>query len=315
MFRYVLSRVLQYVLVLAAASIIIFALVRVGEIDPVSVVLGGKQSSPETIANVRHEFHLDVSAPEQYRIWVTGMLRGDFGKSYKYKQEVSGFILSRLPITAAIVLLAALIAIAVSIPAGIVMAVRQHRWQDTAISVVQLVLVACPPFLTAIIMVWMLYLYRPGAVFTGGTETFSELMGRALLPAVAMSFVMIALLSRIMKTGIAAELRSDYFIAAKAKGMRTRDVILRHCLRNAIIPVITALGMMVGILLVESVLVEEVFSLQGLGTALVEAVKAADYPLVQGITMFMVFVFMTLSTVLDIVYGFIDPRIRKGAAA
>ncbi|MDR1496706.1 MAG: ABC transporter permease [Clostridiales Family XIII bacterium] len=314
MTRYLIGKILQYVLVLIAVSLIIFVLARLSPTDPVSVILGGKQSSQQTIENLRHEFNLDRSAPEQYAIWASGMIRGDFGKSFKYRQQVSDLIAQRLPVTGWMVALAALIAIAVAIPAGIVMAVKQHRWQDTAISVTQLFLVACPPFLTAIIMIWMLYTYAPGIAFTGTAATFPEFLQRIALPAIALSFVMIALLSRIMKTGMAEELRSDYFIAAKAKGMRERDVIMKHCFRNAIIPVITALGTMIGILLVESVLVEEVFSLQGLGSILVEGVTASDYPLVQGITMFMVFIFMTISTILDIAYGIIDPRIRKGKA-
>jgi peptide/nickel transport system permease protein len=314
MTRYLIGKILQYVLVLVAVSLIIFTLVRLSPTDPVSVILGGKQSSQQTIDNLRHEFNLDRSAPEQYALWASGMVRGDFGKSFKYRQQVSDLIAQRLPVTGGMVALAALIAIAVAVPAGIAMAVKQHKWQDTAISVVQLLLVACPPFLTAIIMIWMLYVYAPGVAFTGSISTFPEFLQRILLPAVALSFVMIALLSRIMKTGMTEQLRADYFIAAKAKGMTGRAVIMKHCFRNAIIPVITALGTMVGILLVESVLVEEVFSLQGLGSTLVEAVSASDYPLVQGITMFMVFVFMTISTILDIVYGVIDPRIRKGQA-
>jgi peptide/nickel transport system permease protein len=293
---------------------VIFLLVRLGDVDPVSVVLGGKQSSPQTIENVRREFGLDKSIPEQYINWVKGLLHGEFGKSFKYRQESGQIIFARLPVTLSIVTIAALIAILLSIPAGILMAAKQHKWQDTGISVVQLILVACPPFLTATLMVWMLYLFSPQTAFTGSPRTFSELMERTFLPGVAMSFVMIALLSRIMKSGMTAELKSDYFLAAKAKGLSTAAVMRRHCLRNAIIPVITSLGMMIGILLVESVLVEEVFSLNGLGVALVEAVGASDYPLVQGITMFMVFVFMTISTLLDLLYGVIDPRIRKGKA-
>jgi peptide/nickel transport system permease protein len=278
--------------------------------DPVSVILGGKQSSPETIANIRHDFYLDKSLPEQYKIWVTDVFHGDFGTSFKYRQEVGGLIADRMPVTLGIVILSTLIAIIVSIPTGIFMAIKQHKWQDTGLSVIQLILVACPPFLTALLMIWYLAVHNPTFAFTGSAPTFGAFLMRISLPAVALSFSIIALLSRVMKSSMTNELRSDYFIALKSKGLSSRTILFKHCLRNAIIPLVTILGMEIGIMLVGSVLVESVFSLKGLGSLLVDATRASDYPLVQGITMFMVFIFMTISTFLDIVYGWIDPRVR-----
>jgi peptide/nickel transport system permease protein len=278
--------------------------------DPVAVILGGKQSSQETINNIRHEFYLDKSTPEQYSIWVSGLVQGDFGMSFKYRQEVSGLISSRMPVTLGIVGLAMLISILVSIPAGILIAVKQHRWQDHLLSVVQLILVACPPFLTSIIMIWYLSVHDPTFAFTGSARTAGEFLLRISLPALALSFAVIALLSRVMKAGMVEQLHSEYYMVAKSKGLSPPAIVMRHCIRNAIIPVITVLGMEIGILLVGSVLVESVFSLSGIGTLLVEAVKSSDYPLIQGVTMLMVFIFMTISTILDILYGVIDPRIR-----
>jgi peptide/nickel transport system permease protein len=310
MLAYTGNRLLQYVLVLFAASLIVFALVRLSPTDPVGVILGGKQSSETTINNIRHEFNLDRSIVEQYGIWVSGMFKGNFGKSFKYRQEVGALIAQRLPVTAAIVGLATLIALIVSIPAGVLMAVKQHKWQDTALSVIQLVLVACPTFMTSILMIWFLAVHAPGFAFTGGVSGFLPFLRRISLPALALSFSMIALLARVMKTGMTEELRSEYYTVAKSKGMSRWAVIRKHCFRNATIPLITVLGMEIGILLVGAVLVETVFSLQGLGGILVEAVQSSDYPLVQGVTMLMVFIFMTISMILDIAYGFIDPRIR-----
>jgi peptide/nickel transport system permease protein len=230
--------------------------------------------------------------------------------SFKYRQEVSGLISSRMPVTIGIVGLAMLISILLSIPAGIFMAVKQHRWQDHLLSVVQLILVACPPFLTSIIMIWYLSVHNPTFAFTGSAQTFGEFLMRISLPALALSFAVMALLSRVMKTGMVEQLHSEYYMVAKSKGLGPSAIVMRHCVRNAIIPVITVLGMEIGILLVGAVLVETVFSLSGIGTLLVEAVKSSDYPLIQGVTMLMVFIFMTISTILDILYGVIDPRIR-----
>jgi peptide/nickel transport system permease protein len=313
---YALSKLFQYLLVLVATSIIIFTMVRLGPTDPVAVIVGGKQTSPETIKAIRHEFGLDKSAVAQYWDWITGMLRGDFGMSFEYRQPVGTLIKDRLPVTAGIVVMSMLITVVVAIPTGIVMAVRQHSLLDTGISLVELILVSSPPFLTSILMIWMITVYAPTFSFTGTSETFWAFVQRIFLPSLALAFSLIALNANVMKSGMVEQLHSQFYRVAKAKGLTRAQIVLRHCLRNALIPVVTLLGVEVGILLVGSVLVENVFSLAGLGSILVNAVQKSDYAMVQGITMLLVFVFMTISTALDLIYGLIDPRIRlKGGEA
>lgn len=307
---YIGNRALQYAIVLIASSIIIFFMVRLNPTDPVAVILGGKQTTPETIANIRADFHLDKSYVEQYRIWVFGIFRGDLGMSFKYRQAVSSLIRDRLPVTGGIVILSSLILLLVSIPTGIITAVRQNSALDTVISVIQLILVACPPFLTSILMIWIITLAAPAFPFTGSFTNPGQYFQRIILPSVALAFSMIALTSRIVKSSMVEQIQSNYHMTAVSKGMDPWAVIMGHCFKNAIIPVITVFGTQFGILIVGSVLVESVFSLAGLGSILMEGVKASDYPLVQGITILLVFVFMTISTVLDMVYGIIDPRIR-----
>lgn len=308
--RYIGSKILQYAIVLAVSSIIIFGMVRLNPADPVAVIVGGKQTTPETVENIRREFYLDKSAPEQYKIWLSGIFKGDLGVSFKYRQPVTSLIKERLPVTAGIVILATIISILIAIPTGILTAEKQHSFVDTGISVLQLILVAFPPFLTSILMIWMITLVAPNFSFTGSFTTFGQFLQRISLPAVALSFSMIALTARVMKSSMVEHLQSNYYTVAVSKGLSTRNVVLKHCLKNAIIPVITILGTQIGILIVGAVLVENVFSLAGLGSILIEGIKASDYPLVQGITMLMVFVFMTISTILDVLYGVIDPRIR-----
>ncbi|SBW04126.1 conserved membrane hypothetical protein [uncultured Eubacteriales bacterium] len=308
--RYIGSKILQYAIVLAVSSIIIFGMVRLNPADPVAVIVGGKQTTPETVENIRREFYLDKSAPEQYKIWLSGIFKGDLGVSFKYRQPVASLIKERLPVTAGIIILATIISILIAIPTGILTAEKQHSFIDTGISVLQLILVAFPPFLTSILMIWMITLVAPNFSFTGSFTTFGQFLQRISLPAVALSFSMIALTARVMKSSMVEHLQSNYYTVAVSKGLSTRNVVLKHCLKNAIIPVITILGTQIGILIVGAVLVENVFSLAGLGSILIEGIKASDYPLVQGITMLMVFVFMTISTILDVLYGVIDPRIR-----
>lgn len=308
--KYIGSKILQYAIVLAVSSIIIFGMVRLNPADPVAVIVGGKQTTPETVENIRREFYLDKSTPEQYKIWLSGIFIGDLGVSFKYRQPVASLIKERLPVTAGIIILATIISILIAIPTGILTAEKQHSFVDTGISVLQLILVAFPPFLTSILMIWMITLVAPNFSFTGSFTTFGQFLQRISLPAVALSFSMIALTARVMKSSMVEHLQSNYYTVAVSKGLSTRNVVLKHCLKNAIIPVITILGTQIGILIVGAVLVENVFSLAGLGSILIEGIKASDYPLVQGITMLMVFVFMTISTILDVLYGVIDPRIR-----
>jgi peptide/nickel transport system permease protein len=312
MLKYIRNKLFQYVLVLFSASVILFVMLRLNPTDPVATIVGGKRTSPETVANIRANFNLDKPPVVQYLIWIGGAVRGDLGTSLKYHQAVSTLIAERLPVTGGIVILSSLILLLVAIPSGMVTAVKQNRWPDTLISVAQLFLVASPPFLTSILMIWLLTVIAPGFRFTGSFANFGQFLQRISLPSLALAFSMIALTARIMKAGMVRELDSPYYTAAVAKGLPPSKVALRHCFRNAIIPVVAVFGSQFGALIVGSVLVETVFSLSGLGTIFMEGIRSADYNLVQGITMLLVFVFMTISFLLDIVYGIIDPRIRAG---
>ncbi|MDR1514415.1 MAG: ABC transporter permease [Synergistaceae bacterium] len=307
---YITDKLLQYILVLAVSSVIVFVMVRLNPTDPVAVILGGRQTTPETAANIRREYNLDKSVFEQYRIWVIGVLRGDFGVSFKYRRAVTSLIRSRISVTAGIVILSSLISIIIAIPTGILTALKQHSAMDTCISLLQLFLVACPPFLSSILIIWIITLVAPSFPFIGSFSTFGQFLRRISLPSLALSFSMIALTSRVMKSSMIEQLQMNYRTVAVSKGLGTQTVVSRHCLKNAIIPVITILGTQMGNLIVGSVLVENVFSLAGIGSILIDGVKSSDYPLVQSITMMLVFVYMTISTVLDILYGVIDPRIR-----
>ncbi len=219
MAKFIGKKLLQYVIVLFCASLIIFGMVRLNKTDPVSVIVGGKQTTEETVANIRRDFNLDKSLPEQYRIWISGIFRGDFGTSFQYRQPVSELIARRLPVTAGIVILATLIAVAIAIPTGILTAVKQNTPLDTAISVIQLVLVASPPFLTSILMIVCVSIVAPGYAFTGSFSNFGEFLSRISLPAVALAFSMIALTSRVMKTSMVEQLQANYRMVATAKGI------------------------------------------------------------------------------------------------
>ena len=312
---FIVNRLLQYIFVLFCTSIIIFFLVRMGPTDPVSVILGGKQSTSATVAGIRRQFGLDKPLVTQYIDWITGMFHGDLGMSYEYRQPVSVLLAQRLPTTIGIVLLATVIAVLIAIPAGVFTASHQHSVVATTTSIIELVLVACPPFLTGILMIWFISNQMPGYAFTGSYNGWGEYFQRISLPALAMAFSMIALISRMMERGMIEQLHAGYSVVVQAKGATKNRLIWAHCFRNAIIPVITILGLQIGILLVGSALVETVFSLPGVGTLLIDGVKAGDYGVVQAVTLLLVFVFMSISMLLDLLYGVIDPRIREGKGA
>ena len=310
MVKFILKRIAQLVIILLVASVLIFCMVRMSGTDPVAVILGGKQTSPETIQAVREKFGLNVPLVEQYFNWITGMLRGDFGLSFKYQQEVSSLIASRVPITLGLVFMGSVIALIIAIPLGILCAVKQGKWIDKAGSILSLILAGSPPFLTSIIMVLIVSIVCPSYPITGGYEGIGGYFERLALPALALACVMIALACRVTRSSMIEQRNAPYTQTAVAKGVPAHVILWKHNLKNAIIPVIAVVSIQMGGMVVGAVLVENVFSLSGLGTLLVDSIKASDYAIVQDITMLLIFMFLVISTIVDIVYAAIDPRIQ-----
>lgn len=304
--KYILKRLGQMVLVLIAVSVLIFAMVRITPSDPVASMTKGKNVSEETRQELREHYHLDKSYPEQYVIWITGVLQGDFGESYQYKQSVDYLIGQRIGTTLGLVLMAGLMAMVVAIPVGVISAVKRNTWLDKLLSVITLVLVASPVFLTALVlmMIFALKLHWFPSIYQ------SNGIREMILPAIALAMNMIALTSRITRTTMIEQLNSDYIRTATAKGLPQRQVILKYALKNALIPIITVTSIQVGSMLVGAVLVESVFAMGGLGDLLISGIKSADYPVVQGVTLLMVFVFLCINLLVDILYAVLDPRIR-----
>ena len=294
------------VLVLIVVSVLIFAMVRVSPADPISSMTKGKTVTEDTRQELIVHYHLDKSYPEQYLIWITGVLHGDFGESFQYKQEVSYLIGQRIGTTLTLVLLSGLLAIVVAIPVGVISAVKRNTWVDKLLSVITLVFVASPVFLTALVLmlIFALHLKWFPSIYQGNG------LKEMILPAIALAMSMVALTSRITRTSMIEQLNSDYIRTATAKGIPHRRVVVTYALKNALIPVITVASIQVGSMLVGAVLVESVFAMGGLGDLLINGIKAADYPVVQGVTLLMVFVFLCINLVVDVLYAVLDPRIR-----
>ena len=310
MTKFILKRLVQMILILFAASILIFCMVRIAPSDPIASMTKGKKISDETRQALMQQYHLDKSLPEQYVIWITGAVHGDFGYSFDYKQPVGSLIADRLPTTLQIVLMSAILALIIAIPIGIVCAVKMNTWLDRLLSILTLIFVASPVFLTAIILMLVFALKLGWFPTFGAGKTFVENLYYLFLPSLALSMNMVALIARITRSNMIEQLNSNYTTTAVAKGIPYRTIVMKHCLKNAIIPVITVASIQVGSMIVGAVLVENVFALGGIGDILISSIKSSDYPVTQSITLLLVAIFVIINLIVDIVYALIDPRIR-----
>jgi peptide/nickel transport system permease protein len=305
--NYLLQRLAQFIPVLVIVSFIIFGMARLAPVDPAIVMAGGRQTSPEVLEAIRERYHLKEPVWRQYLFWANDALHGDLGESFRIKQDVRTLIISRLPISLQLVGLAFLVSTLIALPLGILSAAKEGTWIDAVSSLIALIGVSTPVFFTGIVGV-LVFSYTLGWLPAFGTGTIRHL----ILPATALGLNLVALTSRTMRSSLLEALQTDYVRTAKAKGLSSLGVILKHGVRNALLPVVTVLGLQLGFLLVGTVLVEYTFGLGGFGSLIVDGVQNSDYPIVQGTTMFVVVIFMALNLLTDLVYAALDPRIRYG---
>jgi peptide/nickel transport system permease protein len=310
MLRYVLKRIATLIPLLAAVSIIIFGMLRLTAIDPVTAILGGAQTTAEEIRNIRAKFHLDESLPRQYLRWIAGFFRGDLGLSFRYQQKVSDLVADRLPVTLGLVVFGSIFSTAMAIPTGVACARRRDTWVDRLLSGLSLILVSSPVYLVSILFILFLSAFAPWIPFTGSYSSFGEYLIRIIPPSLALAFGMMALMARVTRNEMIKQLDSPNVQTAIAKGLSPREVVWGHAFKNAAIPLITIGGLQFGFLIVGSVLVEIVFSLPGLGSLLVGSIQNSDYPIAQGVTLLLVTVFLLINLIVDLLYAAIDPRIQ-----
>jgi peptide/nickel transport system permease protein len=312
--RYVLKRVLSLILILLVVSGVIFFLIRLTPSDPIASITNGRRISDETRAALRAQYHLDQSLPRQYLIWLSGVFRGDLGDSFKHRQSVALLLAARLPTTIQLVLMSAVFALALAIPGGVLSAVKKDRVLDRILSALMIFCVSSPVFLNAIVLMLVFSLRLRWFPAYGAGHNFGENLYYLALPAFSLSLNMVALMGRITRDRMIGELKSNYALALTAKGTPFIRIVVAHCLKNTLIPVITVAGIQIGAMVVGAVLVENVFALGGIGALLIEGIQGSDYPLVQSIMLFLVALFLALNLLVDIVYALIDPRIRAAVA-
>jgi len=302
--QYVTRRILMMIPVLIGVTLVTFILMNVVPGDPVIEMLG-KRTDPETIAMVRKELGLDAPLHIQYLRFVAGALRGDLGMSYKLRQPVTALIMRTFPTTAKLALSAAAVAIAIGLTVGIISAVKQYSFLDHATMVATLTAISAPVFWVAMIAQLVFGYYLRWFPISGYYSPW-----HMVLPAIVLGTRFSASIARLTRTTMLDVIRQDYVRTARAKGLAEKIVIYSHALRNAMIPIVTIIGMQISGLLTGSFFTETVFAIPGLGSLAVKAMQQRDFPLMQGTVLFGAVVLCVGILIVDISYAYLDPRIR-----
>lgn len=316
MTAYIIRRLLLAVIVLLLVSIFVFLALRLLPGDPVLMYMSAssvQEITEEQLDLVRHQFGLDKTLPVQYFDWIGGVIRGDFGTSILNRSPVTEEILKRLPITLHIGILAFIIAIIVGIPAGVLCAIRRGSWLDGLVTTIANIGITVPVFWLGIILIYAFALYLkwlPVMGYTSPFENFWLSTRQLLMPVFCLAVGPIAGNARQARSSMLEVIGKDYIRTAWAKGLRERSVILKHALKNGLMPVVTLSGIGVGTILGGSVLIEQVFNIPGMGRLAVTSVMNQDYPYVQAIALIMAASVVFANLLVDISYGWLDPRVH-----
>ena len=312
MLRYSLKRLLSLVISLAVASLVIFIVIEVAPGDPASFMLG-INAQPDTVAALRAELGLDVPKWQRYATWVGGMLTGDFGTSYTYRTPVASMIDDRLAVSLPLALYALTLSTLIAFPAGIYAAARRGHAGDMAVMGATQLGVAVPNFWFAmmLVLVFAINLRWFGAGgFAGWDKGFWPAMHSLTLPAISLALPQAAILARVMRSSLLDILGEDFMRTARAKGLSRRQALWRHGVRNALIPVLTIIGLQFSFLLAGSIIIENVFYLPGLGRLVFQAISSRDLIVVESVVMLLVFAVITVNFLVDLAYAAVDPRLR-----
>jgi len=312
MIRYVLARFASLILSLIVASLVIFAVIEIIPGDPAAFMLG-VNARPDTIAALRTEMGLDASVPARYLSWVTGMMQGDFGQSYTYRTPVAGMIADRVWVSLPLALYALILSTLIAFPAGIYAASRRGRPGDMAVMGATQLGVAIPNFWFAMLLVLVFAInlrWFSAGGFPGWDRGFWGGVKALTLPAIALALPQAAILARVMRSSLLDMLGEDFVRTARAKGLSRRQALWRHALRNAMIPVLTIIGLQFSFLLAGGIIIEQVFFLPGLGRLIFQAISSRDLIVVESVVMLLVFAVIVVNFAVDLAYALVDPRLR-----
>ncbi len=313
---YILSRLAIAILTLLGMSVVIFALMRIAPGDVVDIIFASAGYVDQAAKiEIRKELGLDQPITVQYGRWLGEVVRGDLGKSYRYDIPAWQVVRPRIPVTVELAILAMLVATLMGVPAGGVSAVRQDRWIDYVMRVFSLAGLSMPSFWLGMVIILLLVSYVgwiPALTYISPFQDFKAHVLQFIFPALAVGYRSSALIMRITRSALLEVLREDYIRTAYAKGQRERVVIWRHALKNAVLPVVTVLGIEFAFLVGGLVVTETVFNLPGVARFLVEAILWRDYPVVQHLVMFIAVVVILMNLAVDLLYGWLDPRVHYG---
>jgi len=303
--RYILHRVLYMLPVLWLVVSLVFLLIHLVPGDPIQQMLGEGAAAAD-IQATRHAYGLDAPLGTQYLRYWTGVLHGNLGVSIRFNQSVTSLIAQRYPYTLELTLAALLVAIALALPSGVRSAQRRDRWDDRVLSVISLFGLSFPNFALGPILI-LFFAIELGWLPVSGTGTVAHIV----LPAITMGGALAAILTRMVRTSMLEELSQDYIRTARAKGLPEHTVVYRHALRNAMIPVVTVLGLQFGALLAGAIVTETIFSWPGIGRLTISAISNRDYYLVQGCILAIGLTYVAVNFLTDLLYSAVNPRIRQ----
>ncbi|MCF5163437.1 ABC transporter permease subunit [Pseudomonas congelans] len=312
MLMFILRRLLSSIPTLILVSMFVFTLQKLLPGDPV-LAMAGEERDPAVMEYLRDKYRLDDPIPLQYLNWVGNVLTGDLGTSLRTEQPVTTLLASKLPVTIELAILALLIALLIGIPTGIISAVRKGAAVDYGANVVALSGISIPHFWLGILLIMVFAVklqWLPASGFVPMGEDFGQNLKTLILPAFVLGAGLSGILMRHTRSAMLEVLRADYVRTARAKGLFPRTVILKHALRNALMPIITLTTLLFGELLGGAVLTEQVFSIPGFGKMIVDAVFNRDYAVVQGVVLCVAIGFLMLNLLADVLYRLINPRLR-----
>jgi peptide/nickel transport system permease protein len=312
MSTYILRRLIATIPVMAIVAVLVFLMLRLTPSDPAAIIAGDYANS-EQIEQIRQQLGLDQPIIKQFTIWVTGMLRGEFGESFFYKKKVSELILERLEPTLSLSLVTIVLAVLIAVPLGVLAAQMQGTWVDRLVMGFSVLGFSVPVFVVGYLLIYVFSIWL-NWLPVQGYQRISEGVGgwalRLLLPSVTLSVIYVALIARMTRTSVLEVLNEDYIRTARAKGQTELKVLVRHALAIAAVPILTIIGLTVAILIGGVVVTESVYTIPGLGLLTVDAVLARDYPTIQAVILLFSLAYVLINLMVDLAYTLFDPRIR-----
>lgn len=309
--KYVVRKILTMILTLLAVTFFVFLSFHVISGDPATSMLG-TEATPQKVAALQEELGLNDPVLVQYGRWAAGLLHGDMGTSYSYRMPVTGMVANKIPVTITLTLMAFVLMVVISIPLGIYTAKHEGGVVDRIIYIINQIIMAIPPFFSGILITLifgrLFKLFTPGG-YVSYEKDFAGFVGYLFFPAVAIALPKAAMAVKLLRSSVIKEAKLDYVRTAYSRGNRTNDVLYKHVLKNALIPVVTFLGMALADMIAGSIIIEQVFSIPGLGRILLTSISNRDYPVVMAVIVCIAVLVLVVNMAVDLIYGLIDPRI------